>query len=142
MTNKAQKPERKQRRGLSRRRFLQIGAITLGTGVASLYFGRTPIRRAIHHAMSDSEGAGVHGISNFEPDFVFEMLPDNRLQINIAKAEMGQGIATGIAMMAAEELDIAYENVTVTMASSANGLPYRFWDRWQWNHAKSVRTNA
>lgn len=118
MTNAAEP----KKRGLTRRRFLQVGAITLGTSVAALYFGRTPIRRAIHHAMTESEGAGIHGITNFEADLVFEMQPDNTLQINIAKAEMGQGIVTGIAMMAAEELDIAYENISVIPASSAKGL--------------------
>ena len=117
----AEQDSKKKRGRISRRGFLQIGAIALGGTVAAVYFGRTPVRRTLHQVMSDSESAGTHGISNFEPDFVFEMLPDNRLQINVAKAEMGQGIVTGIAMMAAEELDVTYENVTVKMATSANG---------------------
>ena len=122
MAKVAQQPEnnQKKRRGLTRRRFLQAGAITLGGTIAALYFGRTPIRRSLHHIAADA--GGPHGITNFNPDVVFTMLPDNRLQINFAKAEMGQGIVTGIAMMAAEELDVAFENVTVEMASSANGL--------------------
>ncbi|MEM7117368.1 MAG: molybdopterin cofactor-binding domain-containing protein [Chloroflexota bacterium] len=115
----ANESNNKPRRGISRRRFLQVGAIALGTGVASLYFGRTPIRRALHHFAADA--GGTHGIAGFEPDVVFAMLPDNRLKINFVKAEMGQGIVTGIAMLAAEELDIVYESVTVEMATSANG---------------------
>ena len=69
-----------------------------------------------------ADAGGPHGISGFEPDIVFEMQPDNTLQINFAKAEMGQGIVSGIAMLVAEELDVAYENITVKMATSANGL--------------------
>lgn len=109
-----------QRRVFSRRNFLIGGAIFLGGSAAALYFGRTPIRRSMHHFMADA--GGPHGISGFEPDIVFEMQSDNTLQINFAKAEMGQGIVTGIAMLVAEELDITYEKITVKMATSANGL--------------------
>ena len=111
---------RKRRRIFSRRNFLIGGAIVVGGSAAALYFGRTPIRRSMHHLMADL--GTPHGISGFEPDIVFEMQPDNTLQINFAKAEMGQGIVTGMAMMAAEELDIAYENITVKMATSSTGL--------------------
>ena len=109
-----------KRRLMSRRNFLKAGGIALGGTVAALYFGRTPIRRALHHASAGA--AGGHGISNFDPDFIFEMQPDNTLKINIAKAEMGQGIFTGIAMLAAEELDIAFEQIIVAPSSSKDGM--------------------
>ncbi|MBV7331164.1 molybdopterin-dependent oxidoreductase [Chloroflexi bacterium TSY] len=118
--NQSEDQPKKRRRVFSRRNFLIGGAIVLGGSAAALYFGRTPIRRSLHHFMA--EAGGPHGISGFEPEIVFEMQPDNTLQINFAKAEMGQGIVTGIAMLVAEELDIAYENITVKMATSANGL--------------------
>ena len=118
MTNETQ-PTRK-RRVMTRRRFLQVGGITLAGSVVALYFGRHAIRRSLHHFAADV--GGPPGIGGFEPDIVFEMQPDNTLQINFAKAEMGQGIVTGIAMLAAEELDISYENISVAMATSASGL--------------------
>ena len=105
--------EPKKRRGLiSRRRFLGLGAIALGGTVAAVYFGRTTIRREIHHTMATSEG-GSHAIQNFEPFAFFEMQPDNKLMVNVSYAEMGQGIVTGFAMLAAEELDLSMDQVLV-----------------------------
>lgn len=120
MTNESETQPTKKPRRMTRRRFLQVGGIALGGAMASVYFGRHRIRRTLYHFAADA--GGPHGISNFEPDIVFEMQADNSLQINFAKAEMGQGIVTGIAMLAAEELDIAYENISVKMAISDKGL--------------------
>ena len=110
----------KKRRLFTRRRFLQAGAILLGGTAATIYFGRTPARREIHRMLAESEPS--NGITNFLPNFVFEMQADNSLLINMAKAEMGQGIFTGLAMLAVEELDIALDQVKIIPSPPAKGM--------------------
>ncbi|MEM7343656.1 MAG: molybdopterin cofactor-binding domain-containing protein [Chloroflexota bacterium] len=121
MANATQEQAPKKRgRLLTRRRFLQAGVILLGGAAAGIYFGRTPLRRSAHEFFAHFDIP--HGISNLAPDVVFEMQADNTLLINIAKAEMGQSIFTGLAMLAVEELDISLDQVKVAPSSSARGL--------------------
>ena len=47
-----------------------------------------------------------------------EILADGRLRIFTGKIELGQGIRTAIAQVAAEELDIAIENTEVVVADT------------------------
>ncbi len=110
----------KKRRIFTRRRFLQAGAIMLGGAVAGIYFGRTPFRRWVAHSLVELDVG--HGTSNFEPDIVFEMQADNTLQVNVVKAEMGQGIFTGIAMLVMEEIDMPFENINVVPTTTGTGL--------------------
>ena len=109
-----------KRRLFTRRRFLQAGAILLGGTALTVYFGRTPARRAMYRMIADRERSPE--ISNFEPDLVFEIQEDNTLLINMAKAEMGQGIFTGLAMLAVEELDIALDQVKVIPSLASKGM--------------------
>jgi isoquinoline 1-oxidoreductase beta subunit len=46
------------------------------------------------------------------------ILPDGRVALAVDKAEMGQGIATGYATLAAEELDVPLDHVEVHLADS------------------------
>lgn len=110
--------ENKPRR-FTRRRFLQIGGILLGGSVAGIYFGRTPLRRAAHDLFETVELPS--GVSDFEPDFWFEVLEDNTIRMKSPKVEMGQGIFTGFAMLAAEELGVSVEQIEVVPASTAGG---------------------
>jgi isoquinoline 1-oxidoreductase subunit beta len=52
----------------------------------------------------------------------FEVLPDSRIRLYLSKVEMGQGVHTSIAQVAADELDIAWENLDVAMATTARDL--------------------
>src|SRR5919112_6609899 len=47
-----------------------------------------------------------------------EMLPDDRIRLLVPKAEMGQGIHTGLAQIAAEELEVPLDWVEVVHAST------------------------
>src|SRR5918912_992075 len=62
------------------------------------------------------------GISLPEPQLNplswIQVLPDNRIRLLVPKAEMGQGIHTGLAQIAAEELEIPPECVEVVHAST------------------------
>lgn len=104
--------------GLNRRRFLLSGGLLLGGTMTALYFGRGPLRRAAAGYVSQMDLPS--GIAQFEPDFWFGVQDDNTILLKSPKAEMGQDIFTGFAMLAAEELDIAPEAILVRPGSTAD----------------------
>jgi isoquinoline 1-oxidoreductase subunit beta len=55
-----------------------------------------------------------------EPNVWFTLLPDNRVQLAMPKIEMGQGIHTAIAQIAAEELRISWDQVVLDVSSSTD----------------------
>ena len=109
----AQDAPKKRRRIFSRRNFLIGGAIVLGGSVATVYFGRNAIRREVHHMLATNDAAMVMIGNIDQPMAFFEMQPDNTLMLNAPYAEMGQGILTGFAMLAAEELDLRMDQIHV-----------------------------
>jgi isoquinoline 1-oxidoreductase beta subunit len=101
---------------LSRRDFL----IVLGVGAAGLYAGvrlGTPYLRLRLVDWLESSGGPP---SNIEapPDAWFEILPDNTVNLYLPKSEMGQGVHTGLAQIAAEELEIDLEQMQIFHAST------------------------
>jgi isoquinoline 1-oxidoreductase subunit beta len=104
----------------SRRNFLQRGAIVLGGAVVATYAGCSPLRRYIAQTAETIDFPSI--ISSYQPDFWFQMLADNTILLKSPKIEMGQGIFTGFAMMAAEELDVPIEQIKVEHASTASGI--------------------
>ena len=62
------------------------------------------------------------GISDFDPKLWFEINTDNTITLKSPKVEMGQGIFTGFAMLAAEELDMSLDQIKVIHANSTNGI--------------------
>src|SRR5215468_1823885 len=50
-----------------------------------------------------------------------QVLPDDRIRLLVPKAEMGQGTHTGLAQIAAEELEIPLDRVEVVHASTRQG---------------------
>jgi len=110
----------KPKKKFSRRKFLiRAGSGLMGT-MALLYFARSPIRRGLSGAVGDLEISS--DVSNLEPTLWFQINPDNTITLKSPKVEMGQGIFTGFAMLAAEELDVELEQIKVVHASSLNGL--------------------
>ena len=104
----------------SRRKFLQRGAIVLGGSVVASYLGCSPMRR---YTAQKVEGMDFPAsISSFQPDFWFEVLADNTILLKSPKIEMGQGVWTGFAMLAAEELEVPLEQIKVEHASTSSGL--------------------
>ena len=89
---------------LDRRSFL-IGGAVIG---ASLYVG---IRLA-QNRYDRGPGAG----QVFKPNAFLRIAPDDTVTVIIGKSEMGQGVYTGLAMAAAEELDIEPARVQVEFA--------------------------
>ncbi|SHI04645.1 xanthine dehydrogenase family protein molybdopterin-binding subunit [Ferrimonas marina] len=89
-----------RRTGLSRRRFLQVMG---GTGGALVLGLQLPLARA--------ETPSGEQPQNWDPNAFITLYPDNRVEILIKHLEMGQGAFTGLAMLVAEELDAAWDQL-------------------------------
>ena len=90
----------------SRRSFLIAGAVVGG----GLYLG---IRFA-ENKFGKSEATGA----SLRPNAFLRVSPDDTVTVIIGKAEMGQGVYTGLAMVVAEELDVDPARVKVEMAGA------------------------
>jgi isoquinoline 1-oxidoreductase subunit beta len=108
------------KKSLSRRKFLKRGAIVLGGTMVASYLGCNSTRRFIAQKVENMDLPA--NISSFNPDFWFQILPDNNILLKSPKVEMGQGIFTGYAMMAAEELNVPLEQMRVEHANTATGI--------------------
>lgn len=120
MASKTNTQEQPQQKSLTRRRFLQVGAIVLGGAMVAVYPGRVPMRRAAAQMVETTDFPA--SISSYRPDFWFEILPDNTILLKSPKVEMGQGIFTGFAMLAAEELEVPPSQIKVEPAGTSTGL--------------------
>lgn len=88
---------------INRRRFLQL------TGIASggLILGVTT---------SCTKRGSVTANGSFAPNAFLNVSPDNQVTVYVHKPEMGQGVNTSLAMIIADEMDAAWDNVQVTTA--------------------------
>ncbi len=97
----------------ARRRFLTTGALLVGFALAkpARAFMKEPDLAAI--GALDAAGTGFDG---FVPSGFIRIGADGRIVLVVPSVEMGQGIATGEAMMLAEELEVGLDQVEVAMA--------------------------
>ncbi len=107
------------KKSFSRRKFLQRGAIVMGGSIVASYLGCSPMRRFAAQTAESLDAPAA--INTFKPDFWFEILKDNTILMKSPKIEMGQGIFTGFAMIAAEELDVTPSQIKVEHASTKTG---------------------
>jgi isoquinoline 1-oxidoreductase beta subunit len=109
----------KQKR-MSRRGFL----ILLGAGAVGLYVGvrlaTPPVRLALAHLLENAGGPPAS--ISAPPDAWFQITPENKVRLYLPKSEMGQGVHTALAQIAAEELEIAWEQLEVLHAGTGHGL--------------------
>lgn len=109
-------PEPVKRKRLSRRDFL----IMLGVGAAGVYvgvkLGTPPLRLRLAEWLENSGGPPTN--IDASPDAWFQILPDNTVELYLPKSEMGQGVHTGLAQIAAEELEVDWEQIKVFHAAS------------------------
>jgi isoquinoline 1-oxidoreductase subunit beta len=91
---------------IDRRNFL-IGGTVIGAG---LFVG---IRFA-----QDRFGTRVVQGASLQPNAFVRVAPDDTVTVIVGKAEMGQGVYTGLAMVVAEELDVDPDRVRVEMAGA------------------------
>ncbi|APQ19170.1 xanthine dehydrogenase family protein molybdopterin-binding subunit [Maribacter hydrothermalis] len=104
----------------SRRRFLIRGGLgTVGVFALGTYLLRNPIRRSVLGMVNSMDLTYMGETSN--PMLWFEITKDNVILLYSPKVEMGQGIFTGLAQMAADELEVDIDKIEVVHASSASG---------------------
>jgi isoquinoline 1-oxidoreductase subunit beta len=97
----------------ARRRFLTAGALLIGFAFVRPLraFEREPDLAAI-----GAFDAAATGFDGFVPDGFIRIGVDGRIVLVVPSVEMGQGIATGEAMMIAEELEVGLDQVEVALA--------------------------
>jgi len=108
---------RLSRRGL----FIGVGsvgvALTLGWVV-----GMPRLRRSLAAFADGTEKAFSRGAPDATPTTWFVIASDNSITLHIQKIEMGQGIHTALAQIAADELDVAWERIRVKAADTGYGV--------------------
>ena len=120
MSDKATSEQPKRRR-ISRRQFLiaagGVGAaLAVGVPTVGVPFARLKLAQFIENS------GGPPGGFKAPPMAWFEISPDNRVRVFIPKVEMGQGIHTALAQIAAEELDVPWEQIEVRQAATGQNL--------------------
>ncbi len=106
---------------LSRRKFI-VRSLIGGTGVVlgSAYIGRNALRRSIYPMLDDPNNLVYIGDTS-KPLMWFEINDQNQITLHSPKVEMGQGTFTGMAQLAADELEVNIDQIRVVHAASATG---------------------
>ncbi|MEM7798024.1 MAG: molybdopterin cofactor-binding domain-containing protein, partial [Chloroflexota bacterium] len=105
---------------VTRRGFLTAAGATAGVLALGVVFGRGPFYRSL--ASSPAEAEPPPGSTPLNtPDAWFEITAQDEVRLMLNKVEMGQGIHTALAQIAAEELDARWEQITIVQASTAYG---------------------
>jgi CO/xanthine dehydrogenase Mo-binding subunit len=104
-TNGLAEPGQRRRPRLTRRRFL-IATAVAGTAGAGLVIGFT----------LNSRQAAPGQTKPFKPNVWLQIDADDTVTITVGRCETGQGVLTGLATLAAEELDVDWSQVRVQQA--------------------------
>ncbi len=100
----------------SRRKFLIRFGLGTGVMVGLVYGFRNPMRRM----MFDNLGALIADYTPEKgPIAWFEVTAENKIILHSPKVEMGQGAFTGLAQIAAEELEVDIDQIEVVHATTA-----------------------
>ena len=110
-----------EKKKLSRRKFI-VRTLLGGTGVllGATYLGRNTLRRGFYDLMDDPSMLTYMGDTE-NPVIWFQISSDNVVTLHSPKVEMGQGTFTGMAQMAADELEIDVDNIQVVHAATSTG---------------------
>jgi isoquinoline 1-oxidoreductase/isoquinoline 1-oxidoreductase beta subunit len=100
----------------SRRQFLG------GLGALTLVFGAGGIAQAANPAATPLPGPAPSGAAPFAPNGFIRVGADGQVTVLSSYLEMGQGTFTGLATLAAEELDVAPDQVRVIAAPADASL--------------------
>ena len=104
----------------SRRKFLVRGGLgTVGVLAVGTYLFKNPIRRKIAGYINTAD-APYQGNTD-TPIIWFEITTENKVILHSPKVEMGQGTFTSLAQMAADELEVSMDQISVVHANSASG---------------------
>lgn len=108
----------KKKRGLTRRKFLVGASVGMGVILGGGYLSRGMIRRYLAGAINTMELDYPNAVA---PNVWFEITADNRIRLHSPKVEMGQGTFTGLAQIAADELEVPVERLEVVHAATSTG---------------------
>src|SRR5690348_9351440 len=92
---------------MDRRTFVKVSALAGGGLLVGTYlrFG---------NASAFAQAASEAGFTKFVPNAFISIAPNGSVALVAPNSEMGQGAKTALPMIIAEELDVAWEQVTVT----------------------------
>ncbi len=93
-------------RKIDRRDFLKATGLS---GTALVLGVQLPWARAVTDGLVWAE--------SFEPSVFISLHDDGTVQLTVHRSEMGQGVRTACAMLLAEELDVAWADVTIVQAT-------------------------
>ncbi|HKK93593.1 MAG TPA: molybdopterin cofactor-binding domain-containing protein, partial [Longimicrobiales bacterium] len=106
------------RSGITRRKFLVYSATGVGLLLGTGYLTRGIWRRYLAGVINEMEAPWT---GPTEPGLWFEIGEDNSVTLHSPKVEMGQGIFTGLAQIAADELEVDVARIRVTHAATSSG---------------------
>ena len=109
---------RPKKRGLTRRKFLVGASAGLGVLFGAGYLNRNLFRRYMAGMINTLE---IPYNNSAGPHLWFEITADNRVRLHSPKVEMGQGTFTGLAQIAADELEVPLEAIQVMHAPTRSG---------------------
>lgn len=104
---------------VTRRRFLIGTGIVAGVVIVGWRFGLPAGRLQIARLI---DGEFVMGAPAGPPDAWFEVAQGQPIRLYLTKVEMGQGVHTALAQIAAEELDLPLDRLEVRSAPSSRGI--------------------
>ena len=108
----------KKRKVFTRRNFLVFSAVGTGVLLGGGYLSRGVARRYIAEFGNSAELTYNNSVA---PNIWFEITADNQIVLHSPKVEMGQGTFTGMAQIAADELEVRVDQIEVVHAASFTG---------------------
>ncbi len=105
-------------KGFSRRKFLVRSSIGVGVLLGAGFLSKNLVRRYLAGFVNSAE---IPYNNSAGPNVWFEITADNQIILHSPKVEMGQGTFTGLAQMAADELEVKIEDIKVVHAATSTG---------------------
>ncbi|MFY0674045.1 MAG: xanthine dehydrogenase family protein molybdopterin-binding subunit [Bacteroidia bacterium] len=102
---------------ISRRKFIIKASIGTGVIIGTTMAGCAPFRRFI---ADQADKAMVPYLDEDDAMVWFEITHENKIKLHSPKVEMGQGVFTGLAQLAAEELGVSVNTIDVVNANTTN----------------------
>ena len=99
---------------INRADFVRLGSMFAG----SLVLG-VGANGCSNQSQGAPAGSAATETAGFKPNAWLIVHPDEKATIFVNKSEMGQGVATGMPTIVADELDIPMENVLIEFAPAA-----------------------
>ncbi|MCB0551896.1 MAG: xanthine dehydrogenase family protein molybdopterin-binding subunit, partial [Phaeodactylibacter sp.] len=103
----------------SRRKFIVRSAVGVGVLLGTGYFTRPIWRRSLAEMANSMEPSYMGDTET--PQLWFEVTANNQVILHSPKVEMGQGTFTGLAQIAADELEVDIRQMKVVHAATATG---------------------